>query len=286
MKFQLIKFLTPKKIELFGFYIGKNNPEIIYIFIHGLASSVFRKAELYKHLAAKNSAVLAFNNRGNEIISRFSQIKGKDDYKSKTIGSAHERFIDCKDDIDGAVKWAKKLKPKKIVLVGHSTGCQKAVYYLAKNSDKKIKAVVLLSPISDLAGVLNMVSKQEFKKAKNYAKRLVKNKKGDQLLPKSIWSQYLDAQRFLSLYSQNSSEEIFCYQGKNQKAKTLRKVKVPIHIFIASEDKFLDRSADKLADWFKEQLKDRKFKIEIIKEAGHSFNDFEILVAKKIKKGF
>lgn len=286
MKFELIKFLTPKKIELFGFYIGKKNPETIYIFIHGLGSSIFRKAELYQKLVGKNSAVFAFNNRGNEIISRFSQVKEKGKRKSKTIGSAHEKFTDSLDDISGAVQWVKKLKPKKIILVGHSTGCQKSIYYLSKKPDKKVKAVVLLSPISDLAGVLNFSSKDQFMKAYKFAKKQVENKKGDELLPLSIWPIYIDAQRFLSLYSQNSLEEIFCYSQESKKARILRKVEVPIYILLGDEDKYLDRPAEHIADWFSKDLDSRRIKTEIIKGADHSFSGFEKLVVLKIKKYF
>jgi len=286
MKFELVKFLTPKKLELFGFYIGKKNPETIYIFIHGLGSSVFRKAELYQKLAGKNSAVFAFNNRGKEIISRFSQVKEKGKYKSKTIGSAHEKFTDSLDDIGGAVQWVKKLKPKKIILVGHSTGCQKSIYYLSKKADKKVKAVVLLSPISDLAGVLNFSSKYQFEKAHKFAKKQVENKKGDELLPLSIWPIYIDAQRFLSLYSQNSLEEIFCYSQELKRARILRKVEVPIYVLLGDEDKYLDRPAEHIVDWFSKDLDSRRIKTEIIKGADHSFSGFEKLVALKIKKYF
>jgi len=286
MKFELVKFLTPKKLELFGFYIGKKNPETIYIFIHGLGSSVFRKAELYQKLAGKNSAVFAFNNRGKEIISRFSQVKEKGKYKSKTIGSAHEKFTDSLDDIGGAVQWVKKLKPKKIILVGHSTGCQKSIYYLSKKADKKVKAVVLLSPISDLAGVLNFSSKYQFEKAHKFAKKQVQNKKGDDLLPLSIWPIYINAQRFLSLYSQNSLEEIFCYSQESKRARILRKVEVPIYVLLGSDDKYLDRSPQQIIDWFLKQVNIKKFKAEIILKAGHSFKDYEKNVSKRIKNYF
>ncbi len=283
MRIEIIKFKTPKKLELHGLYLGKKNPETLYIFIHGLASSVFKKVDLYKPLVNRSSSVLVFNNRGSEIISRFSKIINKEKHQSKTIGSAHEKFVDCLDDINGAVVLAKKYKPKKIILLGHSTGCQKIVYYLSKaNYDRKIKGAVLMSPISDLAGVKNFCSEKEYKKALNYSKSLVKNKLADQLLPKNIWPQYMDAQRFLSLYKEDSKEEIFTYSQKDTKSKTLRKIEIPLYILIGEDDKFLDRKALELELWFSHELKGKSYKIEIISQAGHSFKNFEKLVAKKI----
>jgi pimeloyl-ACP methyl ester carboxylesterase len=289
MRIEIIKFNTPKKLQLSGFYLGKKNSETIYIFIHGLGSSVFKKLELYQHLVGKNSGVLAFNNRGSEIISRFTKIKDEknNNYQSKIIGSAHERFSDSSDDITGAVLFAKSLKPKKIILVGHSTGCQKIIYYLARdNFDRKIKGAVLLSPISDLAGLSNICDKNQYRKALNYSTKLVKNKQGHQLLPHNIWPFYIDGQRFLSLYSKNSQEEIFCYSQNNKSARTLRKVRLLLYIIIGADDKYLDRQANDLVFWFNNQLSGKKYKIEIISQAGHSFNNFEKLIAFKIKNYF
>lgn len=280
MNIEVIKFNTAKNLELHGLYLGKKNPPVLYIFIHGLASSVFKKYALYQPLVTKNSAVLAFNNRGSEIISRFKKRSSKE---AKIIGMAHEKFTDCLDDINGAINFAKKFKPKKIILLGHSTGCQKIIYYLAKNNNtRKVKGVVLLSPISDSAGISNFFDKKQIKKALNYAKKLVNNKKSHQLLSQKIWPHYIDAQRFISLYSKNSSEEIFSYAQKNKKSKFLRKVNLPLYIFIGKDDVFLDRDANVLKIWFKNELKTKKYKIELITGADHSFKNLEKILARKI----
>lgn len=289
MNIEIVKFNTPKKLQLSGLYLGNKNLQILYIFIHGLTSSIFKKVELIQALVTTKSGVLAFNNRGSEIISRFSMRDDRrnDKFKSKIIGSAHEKFTDCRDDIEGAVKFVKKYKAKKIILFGHSTGCQKIIYYLSKGDfDRKIKAAVLLSPISDLAGMLNLNTKKQFRQALCVAKKLVKEKKAHQLLANNIWPSYIDAQRFISLYTKDSQEEIFCYSQKNKKAKTLRKVKLPLYIIIGEDDKLLDRPANSLTSWFKQELMSKKYKIETISKAGHSFKNFEKIIAKKINNYF
>ncbi len=282
MQVKLIKFLSPKKLELFGFYLGKKKPTTIYIFVHGLGGSIFRKTELYRYLTGRTEGVLAFNNRGSEIISKFYRVL-KNRYQTKIIGTAHEVFADCRDDLTGAVLWAKQQKTKKIILVGHSTGCQKIGYYLAGRPDKLVKGAVFLAPISDLAGVFKLVEKNQFKQASSLAKKLIKENKANQLLPLSVWPDYIDAQRFLSLYSSDSLEEVFPYSQSDQAAKTLARVKVPIYFLLGNQDKFLDRAPEEIIDWLLKKHKHKNNQGEIIKGAGHSFRDYEKKVARKVK---
>jgi pimeloyl-ACP methyl ester carboxylesterase len=282
MKCELIEFLTPKKIQLFGVYLGQKKVKTVYIFIHGLGSSIFRKTELFRYLKDQDSGVLAFNNRGSDIITRFSKkLKNKDE--SKIIGSAHELFTDCLDDLKGAVNWVKDKGAQNIILVGHSTGCQKSIFFLSKYIDKDIKGVVLLAPISDYSSILNMADKKYFAKAKKIAEKMVERGQSNHLLPRDIWPYYIDAQRFLSLYSGNSFEEIFPY-SQNKSSINLKKTKQPVYVLIGDKDECLDRSASNIIDWFKEERIDRKKdKFEVIEGAGHSFNGLERLVIRKIK---
>jgi predicted alpha/beta hydrolase family esterase len=37
-----------------------------------------------------------------------------------------------------------------IIIMGHSTGCQNALLYLAHRKDPKVKGVILQAPVSDI----------------------------------------------------------------------------------------------------------------------------------------
>lgn len=282
MNCQPVRFSTPKKFQLDGlwFFVPKSKQAII--FIHGLGSAMFWPSLVYQ-LVDNKTSVLTFNNRGHDKISNLRRM----DKKGKTIkilaGAAHEVFTDCVDDIQGAVNFCKKQGFKNIVLCGHSTGCQKAIYYLAKTKNQKqIAKVILLCPISDYADAIAF-KKKKIKKVENIARRLVKAGRKHQLISPEIWPQYHDAQRFLSLFTPDSNEEIFCYATPGRRPATLQKVNASLLLVFAEKDEYLDRPLSEIINWFQKKLRGKNFAIKIIKGAKHSFAKREVIVINAIR---
>lgn len=278
-----VKIQTPKKFILDGLLLKQNNNNTFYIFIHGLGSNLFSQIELLQKLAGTKNNILTFNNRGNGIIAKIKQVSKKDSggYKSHSIGMAHEVFTDCLDDIDGVVNYVSKLGAKNIILIGHSTGCQKSIYYLSKKINPPIKGAVLLAPMSDFADTFAFTDKKVYQKAVEYAKNKISQGCSHELLPSNIWKQTIDAQRFLSLYTVDSQEELFTYaSGKNP--TILKRVKKPIFVVLAGNDEYKDRPISDIARWFEQVLFKHDIKIDIINNAPHNFNGYADSVAKKI----
>lgn len=280
---QIKEIITPKKFILNGIYFGPKKPENIYIYVHGLGSNLFNQKDLIEKIVSKKNAVLAFNNRGSGVITRVKQMDKKElkSYKTHTIGMAHEVFVDSVDDIDGAIDNVKNLGAKNIYLIGHSTGCQKSVYYLAKKAKNKIKGVVLLAPISDFADAYKFTDKKVHAKAVSHARKLVVDGKAHELMPNNIWPYTVDAQRFLSLHTSDSIEEIFSY-ASNREPKILKKVKQPILIILAEDDEYQDRPITEIADWFRNNRPSDE--VIVVKNSPHSFKGGVNKVAKVIEK--
>src|SRR3989344_3994372 len=102
------------------------------------------------------------------------------------------------------------------------------------------------------------------------------------MLPAHIWYQEFDAQRFLSLSTPDSVEEIFSYAQPKKNPRILRSVKVPVLVLLAEKDEYGDRPAKKIAEWFKEHIRARKSDVRVISGAPHSFADSERKVATTI----
>jgi len=281
MNSSLISFLTPKNLRLNGVWLGSDKSETVFILLHGLGGSLFSRAPLTSLLADKKQAVLALNNRGSGTINYL-----KKETKTKTsyflAGVAHEIFTDCVDDIDGAVAYVQSRGAKRIFLLGHSTGCQKSVYYLAKRPQGPVAGAILLAPVSDYASLKNTVSSQVYNRALSSARKLVASNNGQTLLAPKLWLPPYSAQRFLSLYTPDSQEELFTY-ASGRKPLMLHRVKKPLLTLLAEMDQFADREATKIADWFKRELKNsRKHQINIISGSDHGFESKEIELTKII----
>lgn len=276
----LMEFTTPKNVSLRGFWLGPLHPKRVIIFVHGLTGSAFSRTHLLSEVTDGNTAVLTFNNRGHDVVSLISQKKGA---KSTSIlgGSAHEVFTDCIDDIDGAIRYVRRMGIKDIFLAGHSTGCQKIVYYMAKQKKPYIKGIILLAPLSDYAGERK---KPQLRRALAAAKRLVKAGKKHELLPPGTWWAPYDAQRFLSLYSPDSVEELFPYAQPSVKPKLFASITTPTQVFLARDDEYADRPAEEIRKWFMDFSKARTIESHVIWKTGHSFSGQEVQVAKAIRQ--
>ncbi len=270
-----VKIVTPRRYVLDGLWFGSLRPRRVLIFVHGLGSSVFSHPEYLVPFASRETAVLYFNNRGHDTMARLRRrIAGAGaKYISEPGGMAHEVFTACADDLHGAVALALAHHAREIILVGHSTGCQKIVYYLGRSAaPRQVRGAILLCPISDYASMLH-ARPRERRRAEQMARQFMRRGLPHRLLPPEIWPEPLDAQRFLSLYTPESAEEVFPYAQPGKPARRLRRVTQPLLIVLAGADQYSDRPSEAMAAWFLENA--RQSEIRIIAGAGHGFHGYE-----------
>ncbi len=275
------EIVTPKKYVLRALWFGPKNPKRAFIFLHGLSGSAFSMGDMLDTLVDKDSAVLNFNNRGFEWVSTLRRRVKKDSERAKG-GAAHEVFTDCMDDIEGAITFARRQGAKNIYLIGHSTGCQKSIYWASKkNGGRAVKGIILLGPISDYEAELKRQGKAKILKATSVAHQLVRRGHKHELLQKEIWPETLDAQRFLSLYNPDSAENVFPYGRAHKIPRTLLCVKIPVLVVWAEHDEYGDRPAKEIAAWFEEHLYTGE--VVIVPKIGHGFKGVEKEVATHIR---
>ncbi len=261
-----------------GLWVGPKKAKRVVVWVHGLGSTMFRKLGIADHLVDPRTAVLIFNNRGHDKIARAWTTGGK----TLKAGSVHEVFTDCVDDIEGAIRFAKSQGAKEVYLVGHSTGCQKSAYWASKKG-KGVKGLVLLSPISDYASERMTSGKKKLGRAEKLARELVRKGRPHELLPERTWGWpwIADAQRFLSLYTGDSSEEVFTYWDPKRTPRTVRSIKLPILVVLGEKEEYADRPIEDIAAWFTKHLKETD-EVHVLKGTGHSFRGAEKRVAKGI----
>lgn len=271
---------TPKGVSLHGLWFGPKKPRRVFVLIHGLTSSAFSISRVLPLVDAK-TAVLSFNNRGHGIVN---DVKSKKKQTKPVLGgSAHELFSDCVDDIDGALRFCKKQKAGEVYLIGHSTGCQKAIFWASKRKGGSgVKGIVLLAPISDYASHLWMLGEKKLARGVEHAWRLVKMGRVHDFMPAIYAGPFpCDAQRFLSLYTPESIEEVFSY-AHARTPEALHAVKVPVHLVLAEKDEFSDRPAKDIAAWFVEHTK--TLKVSVIRGANHFFKKKEEGIAREVRR--
>lgn len=281
----LTKIKTSDGITLDGIYVPpKRKGDTALIWLHGLSSRFSSGQTLIKVLSSacsKNSiGYFKFNNRGHDIVNRDGS------GKTKFQGMAFEKFERCILDIRATIGFARKLGYKKILLAGHSTGANKALYYLYKTRDKSIKGLLLLGPISDIDFDLKKFGAKSITRRLALAKKLA-NKNPLQIMPPSspqpfgIWT----TQRLISILSEGAPEDTFPYYNPNAKWKELNSVHVPIAVVFGSRDEYLTRVAKELVRIFWQNARQTKsFSGIIIKGADHGFRGKEKELTREIIK--
>ena len=276
----LVEIVTPKKFVLKGLWFGPKKARRVFVWVHGLGSSVFGNHALVQQCVDADTAVLVFNNRGHDSVSKLRHVDPK---KSIIAGAAHEIFTDCVDDIAGALNTVRAAGAREVYLVGHSTGCQKSVYYASKKKDPLIKGIVLLAPVSDYASFVATHGKAVVSRAIVAANALMKRGSPHTLMPEDSCGAGFDAQRFLSLYTPDSFEEIFPYAQTGVIPRILRGLRTPVLVVWAGADEHVDRPSRDVAEWFGKEIRS-PHEVVTIANATHDFRDAEKLVAKAIRK--
>lgn len=279
----VVEIVTPKRYVLNGLWFGPKKPKQAFIFIHGLTGSAFSMERVVDVFVDPKTAVLTFNNRGFEKVA---EIKRKNRGKSEWVraGATYESFTECADDIQGAINFARRQGVKDIYLAGHSTGCQKACYWASRQKGSRVvKGIILFGPLSDYASAIHEDRGGKLKKAVAYARKLVRAGKPHELMPEKLGPWFLcDAQRFLSLYTPDSAEEIFTYAQPKKNPRTLNAVRIPTLVMLAGADEHGDRPPQKIAEWFEKHLKNGK--TLIVPRVKHSFRGAEKEVARTIRE--
>ena len=212
------------------------------VWIHGLGSSFASGQPLMRALSARLSAAgvayLKLNTRGHDVVTRAGD---------RFAGAAFERFTECVVDIRAAIALARSAGYTTVILAGHSTGANKALYYASRVRDRYVKGLMLVGPVSDIAGETKQIGPRELRRRVAVAERIAA-RDPEALVPRAFG--FWTARRYLSLYRSGGLEDVFPYDRAHARWTALQRVRVPVAVLIGGRDEFLDRKPAELVDAF------------------------------------
>ena len=263
---ELVAFPAPGRRRtrmLDGFYRpapAQNAP--LVLFVHGMGSNFYRsglKKAFLEAAPALRLAILSFNNRGAER------------------GTEDEKFRTCLADLDAAAAYARRRGHRKLVLVGHSTGCQKIAYWQAKRRHPAVAGLVLLAPADDYATTRRDFGKR-FEHKVAWAKRMVAAGKGDAQVA-GLYERFTAA-RFLSLADPRRAEaNVFRYAGP---LTQFRRVKCPVLAVFGDQEEFAAIPPADMLAILRDKTRSRRFEDWLIPGADHGFHGLESELAEAV----
>jgi pimeloyl-ACP methyl ester carboxylesterase len=245
------------------------------IWVHGLGSTFSSGQPLIRALSARLNAAgigyLKLNNRGHGTVARGGE---------RLAGAAFERFEDSVHDIRAMIALAIDSGYRRVILAGHSTGANKVLHYAARARAPRLRGLMLLGPISDVAGERKRIGRRALARRVATAERIAR-RDPEALVPRAFgfWS----AQRFISLYRPGAAEDVFPYYRPDARWAALGRVRLPVAVIVGRRDEYLDRrAAELIAAFERNATRARSFCGIVIPRARHGFRGQERVLAREI----
>ena len=291
MKMDFIYTTTTDDLRLQGVLYDSESKNSIVLFIHGMSGNVIENYfthVLGQTLANNGISFLYSHNRGYNHINDIatSELKNHGGHKTVRVGATFEQFTDCLLDIEAWINECRKLGYKRIILMGHSLGCNKTIYYFYKNKPEDVIGVILASP-PDMVG---LAKKQEyqpnFEKLYQEAQTNVSTGEPRKILSTLIWDWYnLSSQTFLSLFSENTEIDNLPLLRNPSAFQQLATIDVPMLGFMGEYDDIAIRTLKEDLDLIASKATScPAFQKEFISKASHTYDGAEKQVAEIVLK--
>ena len=253
------------------------NKSICVIFIHGMCGSIVDNyfATVWgKKLSQEGIGFIYEHNRGHDIENDIVMKDGS----FKRIGCMYEIFEDSKYDIDLAIKTAIELGYKKIVLLGHSYGCNKVIYYnYVKNPN--IFGIILASA-PDMIGS-HFEAQLDHEELLLEAKKNIEDGNNDKLLHKKVEDyMYMSSKTYYNWYNKDSNLNNLPVIENPERWDQLEKIKCPILTFSGSDEEDYYQHLDLIKE---KAINCKNFEYYFINETGHTYKRKEEETAEIIK---
>ncbi|MCX8074449.1 MAG: DUF1749 domain-containing protein [Clostridia bacterium] len=285
---EFIHDFTEDGLKLQAAHWYNDNKDICVVAIHGMSGNILENyfAHVWgNELIENNIGFIYGHTRGHSHLNDIVTING--DFKR--IGTTYEIFDECIYDIDLWIKKANELGYKKVILLGHSLGCNKSIFYLYNSYLNKTNIVdgLILASAPDLRGKLQS-SISNYDELINEAENNIKNGDHRKLLSKSIYNWYnLSSATFISLYGKESNCNNMPIKDKEEVFKQLSVIDIPILTFSGEKEHSLYHKLEFIQT---KATSCSNFTHKIIKGSGHTYvgkeNETADLIIEWIKSIF
>jgi len=274
---------TQDNLRLQGIYYDTVTKKTCVLFIHGMSGNFIENYfgnALGEFLQQNSYGFIYAHNRGYNHINDIAigEIDNKNTFKTKRVGAVYERFEECLFDIDAWVKEVLSLGYKKIILAGHSLGCNKVIHYLhASKPNNSISGVILLSPPDMVA------NGKESGKSKVYDRQIKEAKKNleegfpRRLLSDPLWDWYtISSQTFLDMFEDGCSADNLPIMRNPKSFPELESIGVPILSVMGEYDDIVVRTLEADMDLLESKATNSpSFDKVFLRGASHTYDNRE-----------
>jgi len=261
----------------------ENKSTTALLWIHGLSSNFYSNTPfmnvMIEMCGSKGIGFALFNNRGHDTVSGIKKIDTtKEKGYTRVVGGAGiERFEECVYDIDAGISFLVHKGYKKIILVGHSTGANKACFYAGTQNDPRFSAVVLASAVCD-----HLVASFHISWVVTQFLKILQTIGFGNSFVMFAGPYPTTPNRLLSLLTPHSNEDVFDYDDVEHGLVTFGKITKPLLVVLGEQDESLDRPAFVIKAVYDKKTQAKQYASIIMKDADHGFKGKEKEFGKEI----
>lgn len=201
-----IKFIndayTEDGLKLPMVHFNCKEKDICVIFIHGMCQTIIDNyfATVCGNILSENNIGFLYeHNRGHSIENDIVMKDGS----FKRCGCMYEIFEDSIYDIDLAINKAQELGYKRFILMGHSYGCNKLIYYYYKKKPNVLGLILASAP--DMVG-LQLLRQKDYKELIKKSKENIDNGNPTKILSSLIEDyMYMSSGTYYNWFHGNSN---------------------------------------------------------------------------------
>lgn len=275
-----IKFIndayTEDNLKLPMVHFNSKEKDICVIFIHGMCQTIIDNyfATVWGNVLSENNIGFLYeHNRGHSIENDIVMKDGS----FKRCGCMYEIFEDSIYDIDLAINKAQELGYKRFILMGHSYGCNKLIYYYYKKKTNILGLILASAP--DMVG-LQLLRQKDYKELLQEAKGNIDNGNPTKILSNLIEDyMYMSSGTYYNWFHENSNLDNLPVMNNSKNWYQFETIDVPILIFSGSNetDNYLH------LDLLKEKAKScNDFEYKYINDTDHFYNEKELEIGNII----
>ena len=245
---------TEDGLKLPMVHFNSKEHDICVIFIHGMCQTIidnYFATVCGNVLSENNIGFLYEHNRGHSIENDIVMKDGS----YKRCGCMYEIFEDSIYDIDLAIDKAQELGYKRFILMGHSYGCNKLIYYYYKKHPNILGLILASAP--DMVG-LQLLRQKDYKELIKESKKNIDNGNPTKILSNLIEDyMYMGSETYYNWFNKNSNLDNLPVMNNSKNWYQFETIDVPILTFSGSNET------------------DNYLHLDLLKEKAKSCNDFE-----------
>ena len=273
---KIIDVVTKRQDTLCGCWYGENYRDTIVIITNGTGGDIFENKFLREVGEQLEQNGISFVYAQNSGAFQIMDVPSKNTTRS---GLTFEMFDNCVEDLQAYVDFAKEQGYKKIILGGHSFGCNKVIYYLYKTKSKDIDKFILLSPTDT-----EYHTESEEKSITEFNDYIVQNNpKQDDILPLLFDSNnFYTTQSYLDFINNPHHKNLPVYSDKKH-FNQLKSIDIDGLFVMGQNDIFAKRNAKNHMQIICENSnKKANNKAVVIENTGHTYREHYLELAQAI----